>query len=101
MDKKDSRLTDWSQCPQVEMVPGRVGGVPVFKNTRLPVSHLFIVLRDGGSVADFIDWYEDSVSEENIKAVLAFLKDDLEREWTENWKEGKYTEFATVEASIE
>ena len=93
MDKSASRATDWSQCPQVEMVSGRVGGVPVFKNTRLPVSHLFIVLRDGGSIADFIDWYGDSVSKENVQAVLAFLKDDLERGWDEAEKRARKEGF--------
>ena len=40
--------TDWSKCDAVEKVPDRMGGVLVFKNTRLAVSQLFGVLRDGG-----------------------------------------------------
>ena len=75
--------TDWSACPQVEKVPGRMGGVMVFRGTRLPVANLLALLRDGGSITDFIEWYGDSVSEENIKAVLSFLEVDLTREWAE------------------
>ena len=84
--------TDWSKCDAVEKVPDRMGGVLVFKDTRLPISHLFIVLRDGGSIKDFLEWYPD-MTEHDVKAVLSFLKDNLEREWAE----GKYTEFATME----
>lgn len=97
MDNKSPRVTDWSQCPQVEMVSGRVGGVPVFKNTRLPVSHLFIVLRDGGSIKDFLEWYPD-MAEEDAQAVLSFLKDNLELEWEEKWAKGTYKEFSTAKA---
>ncbi len=28
---------DWSQCPAVESIPGKVSGAWVFKNTRMPV----------------------------------------------------------------
>jgi hypothetical protein len=32
---------DWSQCPAVESVPGRLSGAWVFKDTRMPVSTVF------------------------------------------------------------
>jgi len=28
---------DWSQCSLVEVIPGKVSGAPLLKNTRLPV----------------------------------------------------------------
>ena len=28
---------DWSDCPLVEIIPGKVSGAPLLKNTRLPV----------------------------------------------------------------
>lgn len=28
---------DWSECPLVEVIPGKVSGAPLLKNTRLPV----------------------------------------------------------------
>ena len=80
--------TDWSKCDAVEKVPDRMGGVLVFKNTRLPVSHLFIVLRDGGTIKDFLEWYP-YMSEEDARTVLSFLKDNLEREWDEAEKRAK------------
>ena len=30
-------IFDWSDCPLVEVIPGKVSGVPLLKNTRLPV----------------------------------------------------------------
>jgi uncharacterized protein (DUF433 family) len=32
---------DWSGCETIEMVPGKVSGAPVFKDSRLPVSAIF------------------------------------------------------------
>ena len=32
---------DWSQCPAVESIPGKVSGAWVFRGTRLPVATIF------------------------------------------------------------
>ena len=37
---------DWSQCPAVESVPGRVSGAWVFRGTRLPVATVIENLED-------------------------------------------------------
>jgi uncharacterized protein (DUF433 family) len=37
---------DWSQCPAVESIPGKVGGAWVFKGTRLPVATVIENLED-------------------------------------------------------
>ena len=73
--------TDWSKCDAVEKVPDRMGGVLVFKDTRLAVSQLFGVLRDGGTVRDFLEWFDTVVDESDVKAVLDYLEADLVREW--------------------
>ena len=38
---------DWSQCPAVESVPGKVSGAWVFRGTRIPVAAVFENLEDG------------------------------------------------------
>jgi uncharacterized protein (DUF433 family) len=43
---------DWSQCPAVESVPGKVSGAWVFKDTRIPVSVVFENLEDGVTIDD-------------------------------------------------
>ena len=37
---------DWSQCPAVESIPGKVSGAWVFKDTRLPVATVIENLED-------------------------------------------------------
>jgi hypothetical protein len=37
---------DWSQCPAVESIPGKVSGAWVFKDTRLPVATIIENLED-------------------------------------------------------
>ena len=37
---------DWSQCPMVESIPGKVSGAWVFRGTRVPVSAIFENLKD-------------------------------------------------------
>jgi hypothetical protein len=41
---------DWSQCPAVESVPGRLSGAWVFRNTRMPVSAVFLNLEAGATI---------------------------------------------------
>jgi uncharacterized protein (DUF433 family) len=39
-------VLDWSQCPAVESIPGKVGGAWVFRDTRLPVGTVIENLED-------------------------------------------------------
>ena len=61
---------DWSQCPAVESVPGRLNGAWVFRDTRMPVSAVFENLEDGATVDEITEWYR--VSKEQVLAVLEF-----------------------------
>ena len=38
---------DWSQCPAVESIPGKVSGAWVLRDTRMPVSVIFENLEYG------------------------------------------------------
>ena len=70
-------MMDWSKCPAVESVPGRMSGAWVFKDTRLPVSALFGNLAEGATVQDFIEWF-GGVDEAQVRAVLEFVVQDLD-----------------------
>ncbi|MDE2888977.1 MAG: DUF433 domain-containing protein [Gemmatimonadota bacterium] len=70
-------MTDWSKCPAVESVPGKVSGAWVFKGTRLPVSALFGNLEEGATVHDFIEWF-GRVDEAKVRAVLEFVVEELD-----------------------
>ena len=49
---------DWSQCPAVETVPGKVSGARVLKSTRMPVSAIFENLEAGANLDDIMEWYD-------------------------------------------
>lgn len=66
---------DWSQCPAVESVPGRVSGAWVFKDTRLPVATIFENLEAGSPIEEIMEQFR--VSREQINAVLEFAAHSL------------------------
>ena len=66
---------DWSQCPAVESVPGKVSGAWVFKGTRMPVQTVFDNLEAGLSVAEITEVFD--VTPEEVKAVLHFASASL------------------------
>ena len=66
---------DWSQCPAVESIPGKVGGAWVFRDTRLPVATVIENLEDL-SVDEVMEQFD--VSREQIAAVLDFVAKSLE-----------------------
>ena len=61
---------DWSQCPAVESIPGKVSGAWVFRGTRMPVATVFKNLEAGASIDDIIEWFD--VTREQITEVLNF-----------------------------
>ena len=66
---------DWSQCPAVESIPGKVSGAWVFKDTRMPVATVFENLEAGLTVEEVME--EFSVTREQINAVLHFAAKTL------------------------
>jgi uncharacterized protein (DUF433 family) len=67
---------DWSQCPAVERIPGKVSGAWLFKGTRTPVSVVFDNLEHGMTIDEIIEQFP--VSREEIKAVLEFAARSLD-----------------------
>lgn len=69
---------DWSDCPLVEIIPGKVSGAPLLKNTRLPVDAITgnydAFLDEGLSpdavVAETLDCYPEA----GLEAIQAILK---------------------------
>jgi uncharacterized protein (DUF433 family) len=61
---------DWSQCPAVESIPGKVSGAWVLRDTRMPVAVIFENLEYGSSIDEIIENY--NVTREQIQALLEF-----------------------------
>ncbi len=70
-------LLDWSRCPAVESIPGKVSGTWVFKGTRLPVATVIENLEDL-SIEEVIEQFD--VTREQIAAVLEFVAQSLRPE---------------------
>lgn len=68
---------DWSQCPAVESVPGKVSGAWVLRGTRMPVATIFENLEAGASLDDILCWF-DGLNHEQVKAVIDFAARSLE-----------------------
>ena len=67
---------DWSQCPIVESIPGKVSGAWVFKGTRTPVAVVFENLEDGMTIDEVLEQFP--VTPEQVKAVLEFAARSLD-----------------------
>jgi uncharacterized protein (DUF433 family) len=74
-----AEMVDWSDCPLVEVIPEKVSGVPLLKNTRLPVEAItsnYDAFRDRGlspdeAVAETLDCHPQA-GIDNIKALLRY-----------------------------
>jgi uncharacterized protein (DUF433 family) len=65
------RGIDWSQCPVLESVPGKVSGAWVFRGTRVPVSAVLKNLKRL-SVHEIVQEFP-SVTEDQVSTVLDFI----------------------------
>jgi len=65
---------DWSQCPAVESIPGKVSGAWVFKGTRLPVATVIENLEDL-SIDEVMEQFD--VTRDQVMAVLEFVAKSL------------------------
>lgn len=69
-------MLEWSTCPAVERIAGKVSGVWLFKGTRVPVKALFENLEGGASMREFLEWFPD-VSKEQVEQVLEHAEKSL------------------------
>ncbi len=69
---------DWSQCPAVESIPGKVSGAWLFKGSRMPVKTVFLNLEAGMSPQEITEEFD--VTLEEIQAALHFACQSLEKE---------------------
>jgi len=67
---------DWSQCPAVESVPGRLSGAWVFRDTRMPVSAVFENLEAGATIDEIAEWFH--IQKEQVIEVLEFAARSLD-----------------------
>lgn len=66
---------DWSQCPVVESIPGKVSGAWIFRGTRAPVSAIFENLKTS-SIEEILENFH--VTREQVQTVLDFAAKSTE-----------------------
>lgn len=73
-------VLDWSRCPAVESIPGKVNVAWVFRGTRVPVSAIFENLKSSPTEEVLENF---PVTREQIQAVLDFVAQSEEprRAW--------------------
>ncbi|MCE7984017.1 MAG: DUF433 domain-containing protein [Caldilinea sp. CFX5] len=69
-------MKQWETLDAVERNPDKLGGVWVFRGTRVPVSALFENLRDGATVEEFLAWFP-GVKRSQVEAVLNYELNSL------------------------
>jgi uncharacterized protein (DUF433 family) len=69
-------MKQWETLDVIERDPDKVGGVWVFRGTRVPVAALFENLRDGATVDEFLEWFP-GVERAQVEAVLNYELETL------------------------
>ncbi len=67
---------DWSGCELVEVIPGKVSGLPLVVGTRIPAD-LIVGDYELGSTVDEIEASYPSLSQETIKRLIAYAHADF------------------------
>jgi uncharacterized protein (DUF433 family) len=72
------QFIDWSQCPAVESVPGKVSGAWVLKGSRMPVSAIFENLEAGANIDEILEWFR-GLDKAQVQEVVEFAARSLDR----------------------
>jgi uncharacterized protein (DUF433 family) len=64
---------DWLGCPDVEAIPGKQGGVPLIKGTRIPVKQIVEEFELGCPLDEIVENYP-SISRVRITALLDYAE---------------------------
>ena len=62
---------DWTGCELVEVIPGKVSGVPLVVGTRIPADVIVSNYESGSPLEEIAENYP-SLSREKISALLSF-----------------------------
>jgi uncharacterized protein (DUF433 family) len=65
-------VIDWSQCPDVESVPGRCGGAWVVKDSRVIVESCILGNAEDCSAEEIADMFEVPV--DAVRRILDFAR---------------------------
>ena len=64
---------DWNGCELVERIPGKQGGVPLVKGTRIPASQIVEEHELGSPIEEIAENYP-SLTHDKIHRLIAFVE---------------------------
>jgi len=67
---QDNPVIDWTDCPLVEVIPGKVSGVPLLKGTRLPADTILENYEGGSPVEEISENFD--TPEDTIREILSY-----------------------------
>jgi uncharacterized protein (DUF433 family) len=65
---------DWSQCPEVERLPGKVSGAWLVRGTRVPADAVLANAADGYSAEEIAEQIFEGVPADRVRRLLEFAK---------------------------
>jgi uncharacterized protein (DUF433 family) len=68
---KQRQIMDWTHCPEIERIAGRVGGRPVIRGTRIEPDTIVTDFELGSPVEEIHENFP-TVTLDTIKKVIAF-----------------------------
>jgi uncharacterized protein (DUF433 family) len=69
------RHIDWSQCPEVERIPGKVSGTWLVKDTRIPADAVLDNAEDGYTAEEIVAEIYPSLPLERAKRILTYVRE--------------------------
>jgi uncharacterized protein (DUF433 family) len=67
---RESGILDWSDCPFVQVVPGKVSGVPILKGTRVQADSIVENYESDSPVDEVADNFD--IPEDMIRGILSY-----------------------------
>lgn len=67
---QESPVIDWTHCPEVEIVPGKVSGVPILKHSRMPAEAIVQNYTSGLSPDEIAEVFQ--LPSEGVRRLLAY-----------------------------
>jgi uncharacterized protein (DUF433 family) len=75
MNAKAMTGIDWSQCPEVESVPGRCSGAWCVKDSRVIVETCILEnAEEGATPEEIADWFEVPGGADVVRRILRFAR---------------------------
>ena len=70
----DSPEIDWTDCPDVERIPGKVSGQPIVKGTRILADGVVVNAESGISPEELANEHFPGLGVDRARRIIAFAR---------------------------